>query len=477
MRLSELVSSTWRQNMTVQKSAGDTSSRQNLIFSPILRQASILIVDDEPGIRNFLLKTISKHCACVEAAASTEEAAAKLDQHRFDVVILDNIIPRKTGVEWLVEQRRIGFFGEAILITAFADLETAIDALRAGVVDFLIKPFHSNQILSAIANCLDRTALRRENTLLRHELGTGSNVLRHRQELVGSSAEITLVKEYIAKAANLNSSILIKGETGTGKEVAARMVHARSTRSNRAFVPVTCAAFLDESFSQILFGSLPDIDQSHSHVDGLLMSAEGGTLFLDDVEELPATAQAALVRVIETGRIQPINAIREVPVNLRIISSTSKDLLELVKAGKFRKDLYYRLNVLSVEMPALRERPADIVELSELFVARIAMELHIKAPELTTTIKRKLVNQQWMGNVRELRNHIERGLLSDDLENGLDYATLDNQVEYNTQTMASVERQHILDTLEACGGNRAEAARRLEISRKTIDRKCMFWKI
>lgn len=448
---------------------------QGTLFSPRLWQASILVVDDETGIRNFLVKTIGKHCACIEEAATAQEATAKLDQNRFDIVILDNVMPGQTGIDWLAEQRHIGFFGEAILITAFADLETVIDALRAGAVDFLLKPFRSNQILRAISNCLDRTALRRENTLLRHELGAGSNILRHRQALVGSSPEITAVKEYLNKAAKLTSSLLIKGETGTGKEVAARMVHAGSPRAKSAFVAVTCAAFSDESLSEILFGSLPSVSEGNPQTDGLLISAEGGTLFLDDVEELSGTAQAALVRVIETGRIRPINATREIPVNLRVISSTSKDLLGLVKNGKFREDLYYRLNVLSVDMPPLRERPADIVELAEMFIARIAAELNLDPPNLTATTRRKLVTYAWLGNVRELRNHIERGLLSDDLENGLDYDMIDGPLERATDTLASVERRHILETLETCGGNRAEAARRLGISRKTIDRKCFSW--
>jgi len=455
----------------------NSNEGQNTLFSPLLKKASILIVDDEPGIRSFLVKVIGKHCARIEEASTAKEATTILDQNRFDIVILDNVMPDKTGIEWLAEQRHIGFFGEAILITAFADLETAINALRAGAVDLILKPFRSNQILSAVANCLDRAALRKENALLRHELGSGIDILRHRHELIGSSPEIVAIKKYLDKAAKLNSSVLIKGETGTGKEVAARMVHAGSSRANQAFVSVTCAAFSEESFSEILFGSLPSATEDNPRVDGLLISAEGGTLFLDDVEELSKTAQAALIRVIETGRIRPINATRDIPVNLRIISSTSKDLLKLIENGEFREDLYYRLNVLSVEMPPLRERPADIVELSELFISRIAAELNLTPPNLTATEKRKLVTHAWVGNVRELHNHIERGLLSDDLENGLDYSIIDEQLDRETETLASVERQHILDTLEACGDNRAEAARRLGISRKTIDRKCLSWKI
>lgn len=449
--------------------------REKGLFSPRLAEASILVVDDEAGIRNFLVKTIGEHCRKIEEASCTKEATIKLDAARYDVVILDNVMQGQTGIDWLAEQRQIGFFGEAILITAFADLETVIEALRAGAVDFLLKPFRSNQILSAISNCLDRAALRKENALLRHELGTGGNLLTSRQELIGNSEEITKVKEYIKKAARLDSSVLIKGETGTGKEVAARMLHFSSHRAGRAFVPVTCAAFADKGFSEILFGSLPEAYEPGQQSDGLLLAADGGTLFLDNVDELSNLAQAALMHVMETGCIRPINATREVPIDLRFITSTSKSLLDLVKLGLFREDLYYRLNVLSIEMPPLRDRPVDIIELSTLFIEKLAPELNVSPPEITPSVRRRLITHKWPGNVRELRNHLERGLISDDLEIGLDYDVDDAYSENETNTLAAVERRHILETLNACGGNRAETARRLKVSRKTIDRKCQSW--
>lgn len=445
------------------------------LFSPELAEASILVVDDEAGIRNFLVKTVGPHCHKIEEASTAKEASLKLDNTRFDIVILDNIMPGQTGIDWLTKQRQIGFFGEAILITAFADMETVIDALRAGAVDFLLKPFRSNQILSAISNSLERAALRKENTLLRHELGTGNNILRSRQNLVGSSNEIVQVKEFIRKAARLDSSVLLTGETGTGKEVAARMLHTGSSRASRVFVPVMCAAFADGGFSEILFGRLPKTDRDGRQSDGLLLAADGGTLFLDNIDELPNHAQAALLHVIETGCIRPVNASRDVPVDLRIVTSTSKNLTELVKLGLFREDLFYRLNVLSIDMPPLRDRPVDILELSALFIENLASELNVDPPEITPAVKRRLVTHRWPGNVRELRNHIERGLISNDLEIGLDYGFDSSENDSDLNTLAAVERRHILQTLEACGGNRAEAARRLQVSRKTIDRKCQSW--
>lgn len=439
-----------------------------LLLSPLMKSAAILIVDDEIGMRSFLTKTLQPLCGLVEEATTAAQAATKLDETRFDIVILDNLMPGQTGIEWLTEQRKIGFFGEAILITAYADMDTAIAALRAGAMDFLLKPFRANQILSAIARCLERTALRRENTLLRHELALGRDILRTRNSLVGKSEEMEQVKSIISRCARLDSNVLIKGESGTGKEVAARMLHADSVRSNNAFVPVTCAAFPDENFSTVLFGSLPAGDGSGQSNDGLFMSAEGGILFLDDVDQLSAFAQALLVQVIETGRIRPVNAARDIPVNVRIVASTSCNLLDLVQSGDFRKDLYYRLNVLDVDMPPLRNRPADIIDLTTMFINTIAAELRIEPPEIKPSARRKLLRNPWPGNVRELRNHIERALIHDDLEYGLEF----DPESLETNTLAAIEQRFIIDTLDACSGNRAEAARRLGISRKTIDRKC-----
>lgn len=452
------------------KNNADTTA---LLLSPMMSSASVLIVDDEVGMRSFLTKVLQPYCALVEDASTASQAATKLDETRFDVVILDNLMPGQTGIEWLAEQRQIGFFGEAILITAYADLETAIAALRAGAIDFLLKPFRANQILSAITRCLDRTALRHENTLLRHELALGGDILRNRNALVGNSDETKQVKNIVCRCARLDSNVLIKGESGTGKEVAARMLHSESGRAGKPFVPVTCAAFPDEKFNSVLFGCLTDTEGKGQSNDGLFISAEGGVLFLDDVNELSAFAQALLVQVIETGRIRPVNATRDIPIDVRIIASTSQNLLDLVQAGSFREDLYYRLNVLNIDMPPLRMRPSDIIDLATMFIENIAADLRIPPPEISSAARRKLLRNPWPGNVRELRNHIERALIHDDLEYGLDF----DPDSHETNTLAAVEQRFIIDTLEACAGNRAEAARRLGISRKTIDRKCQAWKL
>lgn len=324
-------------------------------FGPWLPQASILIVDDEPGMRNFLVRTLEPYCKRIEQAADTVEASALLDTHHYDVVILDNIMPGKSGVEWLGEQRRIGFFADAILMTAYADLETAIQALRAGAVDFILKPFRSNQLLNAVARCLDRVTLLRENQLLRHQLQATSDHLLLRDKLIGHSRQIGEIRETISRVAPLPTSVLITGESGTGKEVAARSLHDLSDRVDKPFVPVNCAAIPGDMIEAELFGHLKGaFTGAGSSRDGLFMHAHGGTLFLDEIGELPMALQSKLLRAIEDRKIRPVGSEREVPVDLRFVFATNANLEQAVEEGRFRADLYYRVNVLQLEMPPLR---------------------------------------------------------------------------------------------------------------------------
>ena len=271
-----------------------------------LAQASILIIDDEPGMRNFLMRTLAPRCKHVEEAADTDEASRKLDKSRFDVVILDNIMPGKNGVEWLAEQRAVGFFADAILITAYADLDTAIQALRAGAVDFVLKPFRSNQILNAVARCLDRVRLQRENYVLRYALRASSDRTFLRENLIGESPAVRSVRQTIARVAHLPTSILLTGESGTGKEVAARSIHSLSDREDKPFVPVNCAAIPADMIEAELFGHLKGaFTGADSGREGLFLYAHGGTLFLDEIGDLPLPLQSKLLRVLEDRRVRP----------------------------------------------------------------------------------------------------------------------------------------------------------------------------
>jgi len=443
-------------------------------FGPWLPHASILIVDDEPGMRNFLVRALQPYCKRIEEAADTAEASAMLDAHHYDVVILDNIMPGKSGVEWLAEQRRIGFFANAILMTAYADLETAIQALRAGAVDFILKPFRSNQLLNAVARCLDRVTLQRENQVLRHQLQATSDHLLLRDKLIGHSRQIGEIRETIARVAPLPTSVLITGESGTGKEVAARSIHDLSDRADKPFVPVNCAAIPGEMIEAELFGHLKGaFTGAASGRDGLFMHAQGGTLFLDEIGELPMTLQSKLLRAIEDRRIRPVGSEREVPVDLRFVFATNADLENEVEEGRFRADLFYRINVLQIEMPPLRERGDDIRELAALFMQKLALQLGMPPVPLTDEVVAGLLDYDWPGNVRELRNMIERTLILGRFPDEF-HRTAEPRPETG-ETLQDVEKRHILTVLEESGGNRAEAARRLGVSRKTIDRKLADW--
>lgn len=443
-------------------------------FGPWLPQASILIVDDEPGMRNFLVRTLEPYCKRIEQAADTVEASALLDTHHYDVVILDNIMPGKSGVEWLGEQRRIGFFADAILMTAYADLETAIQALRAGAVDFILKPFRSNQLLNAVARCLDRVTLLRENQLLRHQLQATSDHLLLRDKLIGHSRQIGEIRETISRVAPLPTSVLITGESGTGKEVAARSLHDLSDRADKPFVPVNCAAIPGDMIEAELFGHLKGaFTGAGSSRDGLFMHAHGGTLFLDEIGELPMALQSKLLRAIEDRKIRPVGSEREVPVDLRFVFATNANLEQAVEEGRFRADLYYRVNVLQLEMPPLRERGDDIRELASLFMQKLSVQLGMPPVPFTDEVVSGLLAYEWPGNVRELRNTIERTLILGRFP--AEFNSTQSLLLPGGETLQDMEKRHILMVLEEAGGNRAEAARRLGISRKTIDRKLMDW--
>lgn len=444
-------------------------------FGPWLAQASILIVDDEPGIRNFLVKILRPRCKAIDEAADSKEASRKLDAYHFDVVILDNVMPGKSGLNWLAEQRAVGFFSDVILMTAYADLDTAIEALRIGVVDFVIKPFRSNQLLNAVARCLDRARLQRENQVLRHELRSSSYRTVLRDKFVGESSAIQKVRATIAKVAPLPTSVLFTGESGTGKEVAARSLHSLSNRADKLFVPVNCGAIPADMIESELFGHLKGAFTSAAkNREGLFMYAQGGTLFLDEIGELPYALQSKLLRVLEDRRVRPVGSEREVPIDVRFVFATNADLQKRVTSGTFRADLYFRINVMQIDLPPLRERGDDILALATFFMHEISRQLGMPSVPIDDRMRSFLSRYEWPGNIRELRNVIERTVILGSFHD--DFAKPQAEDERTSDTLANIEKRHILSILRKTDGDREEAARRLGISRKTIDRKCASWR-
>ncbi|MGE4373776.1 MAG: sigma-54-dependent transcriptional regulator [Xanthobacter sp.] len=461
------------------------ASASDSAFSSDLAESSVLVVDDEPGMRNFLVRMLTPRCRHVAEAGDVESASRLLESTSFDLIILDNVMAGRSGLEWLRELRATGFFCEVILMTAFADLDTAIEALRAGAADFVLKPFRSNQILNAIARCLDRARLQRENFVLRRELG-GMQALQRTtrinptplDRLVGEAQATEELRQMVARVAPMPTTVLITGESGTGKEVTARAIHEASTRAARPFVPVNCAAIAPDIIESELFGHLKGaFTGAASSREGLFFYAQGGTLFLDEVGELPPAMQSKLLRVIEDKKVRPVGAEREVPVDVRIVAATNCELEDMVAEGRFRQDLYYRLNVVNIHLRPLRERPADVAPLVRLFMAEISTRLGVPALELPPAVLRALARYPWPGNVRELRNVVERSLILGAVPHDVvpDAEEPEAGEELPPDALSLVEKSHMLKVLTDAGGNRAEAARRLAISRKTLDRKLKAW--
>jgi DNA-binding NtrC family response regulator len=439
---------------------------------------SILVVDDEQGMRNFLVKTLVPRCQFVMSAGSAEEGAELLRANHVDLIILDISLPGRSGVAWLKDLRDKGFSGEVILITAFADLETAIEALRAGASDFILKPFRVPQILNAVKQCYERSRLARENYVLRRELSTSHCAS---DGLVGTSPAMTQLSQSLRRIAVVNSTVLLQGESGTGKELVARALHDLSARAKGPFVPVNCASMSPDLIESELFGHARGAFTGATRArDGLFFYAQGGTLFLDEVAELPLAVQASLLRTLEDHKVRPVGSEQLVPLNVRIVAATNRSLADEVAAGRFRKDLYYRLQVVDITLPPLREHKDDIPGLAHHFMAQLTPLLGVAPLTINDAEMACLTQYDWPGNVRELRNFVERSLILGALNVSALFAVSSRPVATAPAGSASTdlqarEKQHILSVLESVQGDKTRAAQLLGISRRTLERRCAEW--
>ncbi|WP_342132186.1 sigma-54-dependent transcriptional regulator [Hydrogenophaga sp. OTU3427] len=436
---------------------------------------SILIVDDEQGMRNFLVKTLVPRCHFVMSAGSAEEGADLLREQHFDLIVLDISLPGKNGVAWLKELREQGFSGEVILITAFADLDTAIEALRAGASDFILKPFRVPQILNAVKHSHERARLLRENFVLkRDKLAPRSGP----SSLVGESTDMRHLRDAIDRLALVNSTVLLQGESGTGKERVARELHARSPRASGPFVPLNCAAVSPELIESELFGHAKGAFTGATRSrDGLFYYAQGGTLFFDEVAELPLSIQATLLRAIEDLRIRPVGSQQLVPVDVRIVAATNRRLADEVAAGRFRADLYYRLQVVDLSLPPLRAHKHDIPTLVAHFMGELCPLLGLEPIAISEDELRFLQQYDWPGNVRELRNLIERSLILGQLNVSALYPQLPSApaADAPVTDLQTLEKRHILSVLESVQGDKTKAAQLLGVSRRTLERRVAEW--
>ncbi len=438
--------------------------------------ASILVADDDAVARELLVEVLTREGYRVRAAASGAEAIRAAESEVFDVALIDLRMPDVDGLAVLARIRALDPAPPVFILTAFAAIETTIEAIRQGAYDYLSKPFRVDEIKLAVRRVLETERLVRENREFRQELRGRYGVER----LIGQSPEMVDIYRLVARVAALDTTVLIQGETGTGKELVARAIHYASPRAERPFVAIDCAALPESLFESELFGhERGAFTGAVGSRRGLLETADGSTCFLDEIGELPLGLQAKLLRVLQERVLRRVGGNEPLPVNLRLIAATNRDLRKRVEDGTFREDLYYRLNGVTIAMPPLRERGADIPLLAHDFMQRYAAAagkpLEGFAPEALAL----LTGYRWPGNVRELEHAVERAvalarsavILPEDLPPEIRTETARApELPAPRMTLEEVKRWYVSAVLEETGGNKVRAADLLGIDRRTLYR-------
>ena len=369
--------------------------------------ASILVVDDETSIREFLEILLKRSGHVVRLAKDAVDAVARLKDETFDLVLTDLRLPKGTGMDVLSWVSKNAPSTQVVMMTAFATTETAIEAMKAGAYDYIIKPFKVDELTVLVDRALERRHLQTENRVLRATL----NARAAHARLLGSSDKMQEVFELIHKVAPTRTTILLTGESGTGKELVARAIHARGNRTNEAFVAINCGAIPETLIESELFGhTRGSFTGAVTDKPGLFERADKGTVFLDEIGELPLAMQVKLLRVLQERKVRRVGGAADLGVDVRVVAATNRRLEEEVEKGRFREDLFFRLNVIQIRLPALRERRADIPLLVEAFIAKFAEQQQSTVKSISDRALRVLMSWNWPGNVRELENVIERGL-------------------------------------------------------------------
>jgi DNA-binding NtrC family response regulator len=372
---------------------------------------SILIVEDEETLRESVKRIFVKEGFAVEAAESAEKGLALLETNVFDVIISDIILPGMDGIEMLIKVRELLPDQIFIIVTAYASLDTSVKALRAGAYDYIMKPIIHEEIKQIVRNALRQKCLQTENVLLKREIGRTYDF----SSVIGESPALKAILDEVKKVADAKSNILLLGETGTGKELFARVIHHNSSRTDMPFVPINCSAIPENLLETELFGHVRGaFTGAVATKKGILEEAEGGTVFLDEIGDMSLALQAKLLRVIEDQVIRPVGSTKGTKVDIRFVTATNRDLKAAVREGTFREDLYYRINVISLQIPPLRERKEDIGALVRYYLGRYSHEMGKQVKEISAEAMDVLMGYEWAGNVRELQNVIERAILISD---------------------------------------------------------------
>jgi DNA-binding NtrC family response regulator len=443
---------------------------------------TILIIDDEMAIRESLQTLLELEDYRVETAETGEEGLLKISEQPYDLVLLDFALPDKNGIEVLREIRERDASLAVILITAYGTVENAVAAMQGGAANFIQKPWDNEKLLADVRAAIARRKAEEENVQLKRALKQRYNF----ENIIGKSEPMLKIFDLVAQVAPSRSTVLLQGESGTGKELIAKAIHMNSPRRDRPFVPVNTGAMPTDLLESTLFGHVKGAFTSAiASKKGLFEIAHGGTLFLDEIGTMGVDTQAKILRVLQDKKFMHLGGVQEIQVDVRIIAATNVDLRQMVKEGKFREDLYYRLNVITFDLPPLRTRKEDIPLLVEYFLEKFAEENERGSRQISPEALRCLLDYSWPGNVRELENVMERAVvLSSSTSVGVDLLP-DNIVGRSTglqllehspdaslfELVEECERRLIIDMLEKCNWNQTEAAERFRIPLSTLNQK------
>ncbi len=452
-----------------------------------MSKARILVVDDERGIRTLSSDLLRRAGYEVVTASSGPEALARFAESEFDIVLSDIKMPEMDGIELCHKLHEQQPEQVVILVTGYPSLETAVQGMKEGARDYVTKPFTPDELRLVVARAIEEIEIKDENEVMRRELRARHGV----DAIIGGSARMRSLCATIRKVAKSNTTVLITGESGTGKELVARAVHVHSDRAARAFVPVNCGAMVGALLESELFGHVKGaFTGAHANKVGLVHAAARGTLFLDEVGELALEMQPKLLRLLQEGEVKPVGGVDTKKVDVRVVAATNRNLKDQVSKREFREDLFYRLNVIAVEIPPLRDRPEDIPLLADKFLREAAGRARRSIDGISDAGLRYLQGRPWPGNVRELQSAIERAVI---LSSGavLDVGDLKGEIDIDAHSLGAeppvvaadapypfegkslddVERHHIEVVLRACGGQKSRAAEILGINRTTLWKK------
>ncbi|HVM43459.1 MAG TPA: sigma-54 dependent transcriptional regulator [Gemmatimonadales bacterium] len=449
------------------------------VEAPVPSKRRVLVVEDDAVVLGLLTKIIGEAGYDVVGAPTGEAALAELDKQLFDAVLLDLNLPGVQGMDVLSVGPTLQTDVPFIVMTAFGSVDTAVEAMKRGAFDYVSKPFRTEELLLTLRRAHEETELRREVARLRrHVKEEGPGV-----EMVGRSAAIERVRDLIARVAPSRATVLITGDTGTGKELVARSIHFMSGRAERPFVAVNCSAIPETLLESELFGHVKGaFTGAIANKRGLMEESSGGTLFLDEIGTVSPNIQVKLLRALQERSIMRVGGREPVPIDIRLIAATNLDLGEEVRGGRFREDLFYRLSVFPIRVPPLTERRDDIPLLAAYFLRRAASEHGVTPPAIPPTTMQRLMEYEWPGNVREIENFIERSVIMHagaktipfDPAEGL-YRRREHDVLKTARTerwnLDHLEREYILAVLEEVNGHQGRAAEVLGIDRRTLYRK------